>query len=265
MAKKRSLQRTWLFAAAASLFGFHVPLAAQASDELTLELLEQSTRPPAGQESLTDADTVINITLEEDHEEEVALGFDLIKAQKPDEAIPLFERAIASYESDHADQTVYCAGTMEEATMVWLLEADENAPSSATIVGNTWCDAIFGKGFALIDLKQPAEALAYLEKAVRMAPLNAHYANEHAEWYKAARDWRKSYELFNRAFDLSQSGLIEIAPTVVARSLRGMGYNMIELGDLKLAREHFNKSLEVEPNNRIALFELGYIDELESD
>ena len=46
-------------------------------------------------------------------------------------------------------------------------------------------------------------------------------------------------------------------------ALRGIGYSLIELGELEAARQAFEKSLKMEPNNRLALDELEYIRKLQ--
>jgi len=46
---------------------------------------------------------------------------------------------------------------------------------------------------------------------------------------------------------------------MVGVALRGIGYSMIELGDFAGARAAYERSLEVEPGNQIALKELEYI------
>ena len=46
---------------------------------------------------------------------------------------------------------------------------------------------------------------------------------------------------------------------MVGVALRGIGYSMIEFGDFAGARAAYERSLEVEPGNQIALKELEYI------
>ena len=49
-------------------------------------------------------------------------------------------------------------------------------------------------------------------------------------------------------------------PAVVARALRGVGFSLIELGELDRAEEAFRQSLELEPDNATARQELEIID-----
>ena len=81
---------------------------------------------------------------------------------------------------------VYCARGQAEV-LLYMAEAAA-AKRSAIAVDPTYCDAIFLKGFALIDLGQAAEARRYIERAAAMAPRNAYFRAELAESYKTARD-----------------------------------------------------------------------------
>ncbi len=124
-----------------------------------------------------------------------------------------------------------------------------------------YCDALFMKGFALIDLNRSSEAEPFLRRATELAPTNAHYLNEYAEWYKAARQWQRSYALFRKANDLAPLQPAEERDRRQARSLRGMGYNLIELGDLDGAELLMNQSLKLDPESQAAKTELQYIAE----
>ena len=123
------------------------------------------------------------------------------------------------------------------------------------------CAAIFAKGFALIDLGRRAEAEPFLRRATELAPTDAHYLNEYAEWWKIERQWQKSYDLFARAAALAGEQPAEDRAPIHARSMRGMGFNLIELGRLDDAERLFLDSLKVEPDSPAALNELKYIAE----
>jgi tetratricopeptide (TPR) repeat protein len=112
---------------------------------------------------------------------------------------------------------------------------------------DVWCAALWGKGFVLIDLGRSPEAGEFLARSVEMAPMNAHYINEYAEWYKPQRDWKKSYALFERAWQTVDRDVKGPERKIAARALRGMGFNLIELGDLDQAEHFLRLSLEYEP------------------
>jgi tetratricopeptide (TPR) repeat protein len=145
--------------------------------------------------------------------------------------------------------------------------------SLATLVGSTMtkrnavvftfdvCDALFMKGFSLIDLNRGSEAEPFLRRATELAPANAHYLNEYAEWWKSARQWQKSYDMFSKAADLAPEQPADVRDKRHARSLRGMGFNLIEMGKLDDAEMLMNQSLKLEPESQAAKNELQYITE----
>jgi tetratricopeptide (TPR) repeat protein len=205
----------------------------------------------------------IAIEIEAAREDDLSAGFDLIQAGKPAQAIARFDRVIAGYESERRDTVARCADSLEEATILSIvLMADSSVDGDVTILGRNWCSALFGKGFALIDLNRPDEAEAYLERATVMAPLEAHYVNELAELYKNRRQWQLSYDTFARALEVADTAGLRTSPKIKARSLRGMGFTTIELGDLETAEELFHRSLELDPGNPGAKAELEYIADL---
>lgn len=193
-------------------------------------------------------------------QQQVADASQLISDQKPSEAIVVLDKVIATNEARHQDkaQQVYCA----RSTVEVLLYTGEAAAAkrNAVALDPTYCDAIFLKGFALIDLGQAAQARAYIERAVAMAPHNAYYRGELAESYKSERDWDKAYALFKqaaadaRAFSPADSKTFELT-----RALRGMGFVRSEQRRFDEAERLFRECLELDPDDAKAKSELNYI------
>ena len=93
-----------------------------------------------------------------------------------------------------------------------------------------------------------------------MAPINAHYRNEYAEWYKAHHQWQQAHDLFADAWNMVDHNKKGPDRKIAARSLRGMGFTQIELGDYNDAERQFKLSLEFEPEKQAAVAgELQYI------
>ncbi len=202
----------------------------------------------------------ISIELENAHEDELGQAFDLLQAGKPAEAVRKFDSVIAAYEAEQQGKTVRCAESLEQAMAVSLLLMSESSvDGEVTILGRNWCAALFGKGYALIDLRRSNDAEPFLLRATLMAPLEAHYVNELAELYKNRRQWQLAYDTFERALELADTPSTATPPQVKARSLRGMGFAMIELGDLDKAVELFHRSQEFDPGSAAAKSELEYI------
>lgn len=178
------------------------------------------------------------------------------------DSLQLSETIISAYEAEYSksDKLIYCAENGEQ--IILLLARAVTQKKDGVTLDKTWCTALFLKGFALIDLNRSTEARPFLARAAEMAPLDAHFLNEYAEWFKSARQWQDAYDWFEKARDASQYSAAEFRNGQKARSLRGMGFVTIELGDLEKASKLFKESLELMPNHPGALSELKYIEDL---
>ena len=199
---------------------------------------------------------------EEQRTETTSKGIELLAQGKPAEAVTMVDPVLESFDAQYpiGEKQIFCAKSVEQTLAVLIIGAAAKKESIA--LATTWCDALFTKGFALVDLQRLDEAGPYLQKAAEMAPLNAHYINEYAEWHKAKGHWQTAYELFDKA-----RGVVFYAPEPFkkpheARSLRGMGFALIELGKLDEAEKMFKKSLKLMPGHPGALPELQYIKDL---
>lgn len=183
---------------------------------------------------------------------QVNQAFDLIRSGKQAKAVNLFDKVIAS-----ADRSL--AGDSRSP----LCRSDRTAavanPSQVVLVDGALCDAHFGKGYALIDLGRGDLAEAELLKAMRMAPGDAHFANEYAELFKSRRQWQQSYDAFAHAWAIADKGKTGPDASLAARALRGMGYGKMQMGDLDEAARLFRQSQDFEPGSAAAKIELGNI------
>lgn len=186
---------------------------------------------------------------------EQALGSDPAKVLALVE--PIIMRSEAMTPKDNTD---YSCSDDAATTLMNLIEVSGRKRNGVVYNGGV-CSALFMKGFSLIDLKRGAEAEPFLRRATELAPGNAHYLNEYAEWYKSARQWQRSYDLFARAADLAPKQPTDVRNARHARALRGMGFNLIELGRLDDAERLMNQSLKLEPDSEAAKNELAYIAE----
>jgi tetratricopeptide (TPR) repeat protein len=172
-------------------------------------------------------------------------GFALIRRGKQAQAVKLFDKVIAD-----ADQRL--AGDLRPRL---CREAGIDA-SHAVEIDPAVCDAHFGKGFALIDLGRGDLAENELRAATRMAPGNAHFANEYAELFKARRAWPESYAEFAHAWAIVDKAT---DAKVAARALRGMGFTKAQMGQYDEAATLYQQSLQYDPASPIAQAELGNI------
>lgn len=200
--------------------------------------------------------------IEKQESEQLDQGAELITSGRPADGIAILDNVIAANEARHAgsNKLVFCARDVAE-TLVYMTEASL-LKRDAVAVGPTWCDALYLKGYALVDLRRPAEARTYIEKAVTMAPHNAHYRAELAEGYKAERNWDKAYALFEQAAGDARSFSPEpVKKAQLGRAMRGMGFTLIEKGQLDAAEKKFRECLELDPQDERSKSELRYIEE----
>lgn len=190
--------------------------------------------------------------------------FNDIIAGKPAVAIDKADQLIAAFNVRQAKRALACAESHEQAEAL-AKKNDAEVTMELTIVGPAWCDGYFYKGYALIDLGRGREALPWLQLAHDRAPLNAHYTNELAEWFKAQRDWQRSFGLFEEALKSADTAPEGQRAPYKARALRGMGFNKIEMGQLDDAERLFNESLTYQPDSPAAANELKYIKQMRGE
>jgi tetratricopeptide (TPR) repeat protein len=186
-------------------------------------------------------------------------GLSYLGAHSPAEAIARFDKVIAWYENKYANakEHLYCAHSHLEMLLYLLEEAAEK--HDATVLEPTWCDAIYFKGFALIDLGLREEAKPWLERALKMAPKNSRYLGEMAEYKKMDHDWEGALETFAQAAEAAE--LVDEKDRLIplSRAWRGMGFSLVELGRLDEAEAIFRRCLEKNASDRVAQSELAYI------
>lgn len=176
------------------------------------------------------------------------------------DAVAAAEQVIAAFESYYADPAVAYYSASEPAETIVLAGRFPPDKKQVTVLGPNWAAAWFVKGFALIDLGRPAEARPALERAVALAPLNAHYISELAEWHKTAKDWPTAYRLFEEAWAAAGFASADSRNREKGRAWRGMGFVLIEQGRLDEAQALFRKCLQLDPNDAGAKNELQYIE-----
>jgi tetratricopeptide (TPR) repeat protein len=210
---------------------------------------------PSGDQARVETEAKTNTALLDE-------AFALIKRGQPAAAIERLDKIIAYYGKAYADEKgrIYCARSRAETLLYLVLAASEK--KAAIALNATWSDAIFGKGFALIDLGRKDEARAMLERALELSPNNSQYTAELAEMKKSEHDWNGALELFEKAADDAALADDADQPRLKARAWRGIGYAQIELGELDKAEEMFLKCLKLDPNDRGAQSELQYIKDL---
>jgi tetratricopeptide (TPR) repeat protein len=199
------------------------------------------------------------VAAEDNAQAQVNRAADLIGAGKPADAVAMLDALIAEQERQRQGDArqAYCARTKAETVLYSARAAQEK--KAAIVLPEAACYSIFLKGFALIDLGRSDEARAWLERAVAMAPSNAHFLGELAEWYKMRKDWPRSRDLFHRAVAASELSPDNRKIFDKTRGLRGLGYILIEEGRLDEADKLYRQCLDIDPTDARAKRQLDYI------
>ncbi len=175
------------------------------------------------------------------------------------EASAAVDPILAAYEAQFASEQrqMYCGMSPPQTLLYMIMAAKEKR--SAIAVSPGWCDALFLKGFSLIDQKQVEAGLPFLARAAAMAPAHAHYLNELGYAYQTLRRSPESLTAYGSAADYANI-LDNPAKTIEqTRAWRGMGYILVEQGKWDEAAEMYRKCLKSDPNDAKAKGELRYI------
>ena len=113
--------------------------------------------------------------------------------------------------------------------------------------------------FVAVEEKRFDDALAMLEKTIRLAPYWSEPLTEHGFVLNQLGRPTDGLASYRSALVLSRKH--EDNKRAIALALRGVGYSQVELDDLDAAEQAYLESLEVEPGNSLAQRELEYIRE----
>jgi tetratricopeptide (TPR) repeat protein len=182
-----------------------------------------------------------------------------ILTSKPADAIALLDPLLAELEADAAThkERLYSGQTPEQTLAYMLIAAADRV--SATDIGPLLGEANFWKGFALTDLGRASEALSFYERAVALAPSNPQFICELARLHATRKETDIALKLFDRCLAENMMAPEMARPHVKAVALRGRGYVLIDMDKLAEAERAYRDSLQIEPNNPVALGDLKYI------
>ena len=123
-----------------------------------------------------------------------------------------------------------------------------------------WIPSAYPRAFfylAYIDMEEgmPESAIAHLQSSLKLEPDQPICYCEMALAYSKLGNHGKALSLFEQALQARPY----ITSKVKARVLRGKGSELIEFGELDLAKKCLIESLKYEPDSQVALNELLYI------
>jgi tetratricopeptide (TPR) repeat protein len=122
------------------------------------------------------------------------------------------------------------------------------------------CQALYLRAFAFTELGRRADAVEALEQLTVLSPEYPRYFVELAYAYRVGGDKVKALATYQHAASLAEKpALREENKRYHAAALRGVGYLLIEQGDLAGAEAAYRASLADDPDSKIAIKELSFI------
>lgn len=113
------------------------------------------------------------------------------------------------------------------------------------------------QGYLYSGARQWPEALSWLDRAIRMAPYYPAARNERAYVLAHSGDLQRGLEEYRSTLQLTETH--PAAAYVRPLALRGIGWVLVEMGDLDGAQASYEASLKIDAGNTVALNELEYI------
>ena len=191
-----------------------------------------------------------------EHRVTVNRAVEVATAGKEDLAWQMLEPVLAYCDGLKATGSatlVSVSNTAEEATYI----ASSDATLPVRFVDMACPMAYKTAGFLAVGARDADAAFEYLDMAQQLAPYWAEPMAERAYFVGHLGDRQASLELYRSALELAEKypGSAHVKPLV----LRGIGYALIELGDLDAAQRSYEESLELDPSSEVAQNELEYI------
>lgn len=192
----------------------------------------------------------------------------LIKKKQPQEGIANCDKVIAQFTSHYANskESIYCARSSAE-TLGYLLQsaADtdkgnfEKGKKNAIVLSSTWAAAYFLKGYALQELGRIDDAKAALKLALELSPWSSLYLSELGSIYKLEKNWREAKKTFEAAEEHAALSPDDLKAGELGLARRGLGYVLVELGQLAEAEKKYQQCLKDDPKDSKAAAELEYV------
>jgi tetratricopeptide (TPR) repeat protein len=134
----------------------------------------------------------------------------------------------------------------------------EHPGTPVDLVDMTCPMTFHAQAFALIERKgDPSDILRALDRAIAIAPYWAEPHNERGFVLAQAGRREEALASYRQAIALADASRSKEGAAV---AWRGLGYTLVEMQQWQAAREAYDKSLVLDPGNRIALDELAFID-----
>jgi len=185
-------------------------------------------------------------------------GMLALKNSEPQRAFDMMEPLLADFTRRYSGEKrqIYCAVTREQTIAYMALAATQKRDAVAVEPG--WCRAQYIHAYALVDLGKLEEAQQSFERLVAYAPENSRYLNELAYLLQKKKLWQQSLDMYRQSE--SFAGLSpDSADNERCTAFRGIGYNLVELGNYDEAEVAYRKCLAIDPDDQRSQDEIDYI------
>jgi tetratricopeptide (TPR) repeat protein len=174
----------------------------------------------------------------------VAAAMDLMRSGHSADALALLEPAMGKLQlAAKAGARPYCQHDAAAARGVKVLDAELS-------------DALYLRAIAYTELGRRTDAIEALEQLTQLSPDYPRYFVELAYAYRASGDKAAAMETYRHAAGLASAPGQQ---KYRAAALRGIGFLLVDKGDLEGGEKAYRDSLSDDPQNKIALGELQYI------
>lgn len=161
------------------------------------------------------------------------------------------------------EKRIYSARGVKDTLLYLSMASAEKPPVSAIALGSAWAMAHGASGYAFSDMGRYDDAIVELNKALVLAPMDSQYNIELAFAYQQKREWERALALYESAYAYAEVTAVDVTD-IRCRSLRGQGFNLVELGRFDNARKAYRECLKLVPNEPKSIGELQYIEQQES-
>ncbi|MDH5434287.1 MAG: tetratricopeptide repeat protein [Gammaproteobacteria bacterium] len=190
-------------------------------------------------------------------------GYNFLSKQNLINAVEEFDKAITLCKEQYGngEQAVFAARTPTESLYYMLIATAES--KNAVVIASTCADALYLKGYSVLELDKTELAQSLLERAVALSPNNSLYLSELGHILHAKKSWQEALDVFIRSESAAKTySPDDVKEQELTRAMRGVGYSLIELGRLDEAEKKYNECLKINKNDEAAKQELIYIKQL---
>jgi tetratricopeptide (TPR) repeat protein len=175
-------------------------------------------------------------------------------------ALRVLDEIVGAFEKKMTDPSVAYVSVANRAELTkYQLE---QPGKSVRWLDYSFGDALHQKTLLAVTRRDFPEALRLSTRELSFRPYAAVAYTEHGFILNSLGKPADGLRAYTKALQLSEN--FDSNRGVKAAALRGIGFTQIDLGDYEAARNALNQSLQVEPNNEIALGELEYIRGMEA-